>query len=145
MDQANILLNQIMSTPDTLFVLVPNQHVGCWSTGFAPQWIAREYLSRRGSSPFSADKLIASRCPLLGRGLETIHVEGQTIGHWFLQVETQPEVGTEGYDRGAEILMEFFCNQLRNYLDPDLDPRGREIIEACLAGANVDDYDSLSN
>ena len=105
-DQANILLHQILNTPDTLFVLIPNQHVGCWSTGFAPQWIAREYLSRRGSSPFAADKLVASRCPLLGRGLETIHVEGQTIGHWFLQVETQPEVGTEGYDRGADILGE---------------------------------------
>lgn len=141
-DQANILLHQILNTPDTLFVLIPNQHVGCWSTGFAPQWIAREYLSRRGSSPFAADKLISCRCPLLGRGLKTIHVEGQTIGHWFLQVETQPEVGTEGYDRGADILTDFFHNQLRTYLEPDLDPKGREIIEACLSGASVDDYDS---
>lgn len=144
-DQANILLHQILNTPDTLFVLIPNQHVGCWSTGFAPQWIAREYLSRRGSSPFAAEKLIASRCSLLGRSPKTIQVEGQTIGHWFLQVETQPEVGTEGYDRGAEILTVFFHNQIRTFLEPDLDPRGREIIEACLAGASVDDYDKLSS
>lgn len=143
-DQANILLRQVMETPDTMFVLVPNQHIGCWSTGFAPQWIAREYLSRRGSVPFAEDKTVDSRCPLLGRSPKTIQVEGQTIGHWFLQVETQPEVGTEGYDQGAVILTEFFHNQIRTFLESDLDPHGREIIEACLAGASVADYDKLS-
>ena len=48
-DQANILLDQIMETTETLFVLIPNQHIGCWQVGFAPQWIAREYLARRGA------------------------------------------------------------------------------------------------
>ncbi|MEL6796993.1 MAG: DUF4914 family protein, partial [Planctomycetota bacterium] len=43
-DQANILLEQMMSTTDTLFTLVPNQHIGCWATSFMPQWIMREYL-----------------------------------------------------------------------------------------------------
>ena len=143
-DQANILLHQVLGTPDTLFVLVPNQHIGCWETGFAPQWIAREYLSRRGSAPFADEKLINSRCSLLGQTPKTIQVEGQTIGHWFLQVETQPEVGTEGYDRGAEILTEFFHNQIRTFLESDLDPRGREIIEACLSGAKIEDYQKLS-
>ncbi|KAA1259591.1 hypothetical protein LF1_21250 [Rubripirellula obstinata] len=143
-DQANILLHQVLGTPDTLYVLVPNQHIGCWETGFAPQWIAREYLSRRGSAPFAEGKLTDSRCSLLGQSPKTIQVEGQTIGHWFLHVETQPEVGTEGYDRGAEILTEFFHQQIQTFLDPDLDPKGREIIEACLAGATVDDYVRLS-
>lgn len=144
-DQANILLDQILDTPDTLFVLIPNQHVGCWSTGFAPQWVAREYLSRRGASPFPDDKMTASRCPILGRSPINIQIEGQTIGHWFLQVDTQPEVGTEGYDRGAEILTTFFHDQIRKFLEPDLDPRGRKIIEACLDGAGVEEFDSLSN
>ncbi len=143
-DQANILLHQVMSIPDTLFVLVPNQHVGCWSTGFSPQWIAREYLSRRGANPFAADKVIDSRCPLLGKTPKTIQIEGQIIGHWFLQVETQPEVGTEGYDRGAEILADFFYKQIKTFMEDDLDPRGRKIIEACLDGASVQDYEELS-
>ena len=37
-------------------------------------------------------------------------VEGQTIGNWFLRVEKQPEVGEVAYDRGAEILADFFRN-----------------------------------
>ncbi|MCA9259057.1 MAG: DUF4914 family protein, partial [Planctomycetales bacterium] len=50
-DQANILLDQIMESHATLFVLIPNQHIGAWRVGFAPQWIAREYLARRGPAP----------------------------------------------------------------------------------------------
>ncbi|MEM9828961.1 MAG: DUF4914 family protein [Planctomycetota bacterium] len=143
-DQANILLHQVLSTPDTMFILTPNQHIGCWKTGFAPQWIAREYLSRRGSAPFLADRLVASRCSLLGRSPKTIQVEGQTIGHWFTQVEKQPEVGIDGYDRGAEMLTNFFHEQIRQYLVDDLEPHGRKIIEACLDGATVSEYDELS-
>jgi hypothetical protein len=144
-DQANILFHQIMNTPDTMFVLIPNQHVGCWATGFAPQWITREYLSRRGSASFPPGKVINSRCPLLGRSPRTIQVEGQTIGHWFLQVETQPEVGEEGYDQGAEMLTSFFHDQIRQFLDGDLDVKAQEIIRACLDNASVDDYDALSS
>ena len=143
-DQANILLRQILDTPDTLFVLIPNQHIGCWETGFSPQWIAREYLARRGTSAFNPDTLLDARCPLLGRTLRNIQVEGQTIGHWFLRVETQPEVGEEAYDRGAEILIEFFHRQIRQFLEPDLDPRGRRIIEACLSGAGPEEFEALS-
>ncbi len=143
--QANILFHQVMNTPETMFVLVPNQHIGSWATGFSPQWITREYLARRGSAEFAPGKVLDARCPLLGRTPRTIQVEGQVIGHWFLQVETQPEVGEEGYDRGAEILTTFFHEQVRQYLDSDLDAKAREIIQACLDGASVADYDRLSN
>lgn len=143
-DQANILFRQVMETPDTMFVLIPNQHVGAWSTGFSPQWIAREYLSRRGSAVFDPQKLVDSRCSLLGRSPRTIQVEGQTIGHWFLQVNTQPEVGEEAYDRGAEILTKFFHEQIRQFLTNDLDPKAQEIIRACLDGATASDYEALS-
>ena len=144
-DQANILFHQVMDTRDTLFVLIPNQHIGCWSTGFAPQWITREYLARRGSAPYQPGQVVDARCPLLGRTPRTIQVEGQMIGHWFLQVETQPEVGTEGYDRGAEILTEFFHKQIQKFLDDDLEPKAAEIIRACLDGATAADYDRLSD
>ncbi|MEM6332126.1 MAG: DUF4914 family protein, partial [Planctomycetota bacterium] len=143
-DQANILLDQIYETTDTMFILCPNQHVGCWNVGFAPQWIAREYLSRRGSNPFNPDHLVPSRCPLLGRTRQTIQVEGQQIGHWFLQVESQPEVGEEAYDKGAKMLKDFFDEQLNKFMVDDLAPQGREIIQACLDGATLDQYDALS-
>ncbi|MEM9875403.1 MAG: DUF4914 family protein [Myxococcota bacterium] len=143
-DQANLLLEQIVETPDTLFVLIPNQHVGCWETGFMPQWIGREYLARRGARPFEPRRLEPARSPLLGFSLRSMQVEGTEISPHLLRVETQPEVGVEAYDRGAEQLSVFFRQQLEPYLaERDLDERGRAIIEACLQGATVDAYAAL--
>ncbi|MEN0111074.1 MAG: DUF4914 family protein, partial [Planctomycetota bacterium] len=142
-DQANILLDQIMATHETQFVLVPNQHIGCWHVGFAPQWIAREYLARRGSAKFKTEELKASRCPLLGYHKETLQVEGQTIGKWFLDVSQQPEVGEEAYDTGAAMLTEFFHQQIKEFLTDDLRPLGRQIIDACLSGATPDQYATM--
>ena len=143
-DQANILLDQILETPDTLFVLIPNQHIGCWEVGFAPQWVSREYLARRGSAAFRPGDLVEARCPLLGLHKETIQVEGQVVGTWFTDVSKQKEVGTEGYDRGADILKAFFKEQLAHFDHPELDPRGKKIIDACLSGCDVDAYRALS-
>ena len=139
-DQANILLDQVMATDDTLYVLIPNQHIGCWEVGFAPQWIAREYLARRGSAHFKPDKLKTARCPLLGRHPETISVEGQIVGTWFFDVSTQAEVGPKGYDEGAKILYQFFRDQLSKFDHDELDPLGKEIIAACLDHATVEQY-----
>lgn len=101
---------------------------------------AREYLARRGNSPFPKGTLEPSRCPLLGMSPKTIQVEGQVIGHWFLQVDTQPEVGPEAYDKGAEILYNFFKEQISKYTHDDLHPTGKRIIGACMDGATVEDY-----
>lgn len=142
-DQANILLEQIISTRTTSFVLMPNQHIGCWEVGFAPQWVAREYLARRGSAPWKAGDLVPSRCPLLGYHRPKIQVEGHVIGTWFFNVAEQPEVGEEGYDKGAEILTAFFHQQLQEFRHAELDRRGQEIIAACLDGASSEDYERL--
>jgi hypothetical protein len=144
-DQANLLLRQILDTPKTLFVLCPNQHIGAWKVGFMPQWITREYLARRGSAPFRQEQLMPSRCSLLGYSLQTLQVEGSMIGHWFLRVETQPEVGVEAYDQGAEMLFEFFRTQLAKFDESDLDPIGRRIIEACLDRVPVEQYTDIMN
>lgn len=144
-DHANILLKQILSTPHTLFTLVPNQHIGAWSVSFMPQWLMREYLARRGSNPFKPDVLVPARCPLLGYALRSVQIEGTMIPNWFLRPETQPEVGTAGYDAGAAQLQEFFSRELGAFLvDHDLDPFGRRIIEACLNGADVQTYAALA-
>ncbi len=141
--QANLLLRQIVDTPRTRYVLMPNQYVGAWRTGFMPQWLAREYLARRGTANFRPDQILAARCPLLGHAMRTMQIEGTVISHWFLEVETQPEVGEEGYDRGAEMLYDFFRQELPKYLENDLDPLGRQIIQCCLDGGSVDDYRAL--
>jgi len=142
-DQANLLLKQILERPEVRYVLIPNQHIGAWETGFMPQWIAREYLARRGGAQFTADQVKASRCPLLGYTPGKITVEGRTIGSWFFEVDQQPEVGEAAYDRGAEILAEFFHRELSQFLQPDLLPLGRRIIECCLNGGTLDDYARL--
>ena len=142
-DQANLLLNQIIETPEVRYVLVPNQHVGIWEVGFMPQWITREYLARRRGAHFYATQVRPSRCPLLGFTPGSIVVEGRTIGSPFFEVERQPEIGTEAYDAGAEILSGFFRKELSQFLVPDLLPSGRKIIECCLDGGTQDDYVNL--
>jgi len=139
-DQANLLLDQFTSATRTRYILVPNQHVGAWATGFMPQWLARDYLARRGHARFLSDQIVPARCPLLGYALQSMRIEGAMIPRWFLQVDTQPEVGPEAYDRGAQTLTAFFLEQVREFLHPDLAPLGRAIIECCLSGASVEEY-----
>lgn len=142
-DHANLLLNQIIETPEVRYILTPNQHIGAWEVGFMPQWITREYLARRGGARFSDKQMKPSRCPLLGYTPRKIVMEGRTLGVWFFEVDQQPEVGTAAYDRGAEILDDFFRQELPQFLVPDLLPTGRKIIECCLSGGTLEDYERL--
>lgn len=140
---ANMLLDQIIHTPRIRYTLVPNQHIGAWKVGFKPQMLMREYLTRRGNAKLRSDQYQPARCPLLGYELNYLTIEGAKIPSRFLQVHKQTEVGLEGYDKGAEILFDFFKKELPKYLTPELMPTGRKIIEACLAGASVEDYLSI--
>lgn len=142
-DQANILLKQIMSTPATKYILIPNQHIGVYEVGFMGQWIAREYLSRRGNFNFKKEPLVSSRCPLLGYALESLKIDGQAIPKDFLQVDLQDENGVDGYDAGAGILTDFFKKELQQFLVPDLHPLGRKIIEVCLRDGSLQEYVDL--
>ncbi|MGF1656014.1 MAG: DUF4914 family protein [Verrucomicrobiales bacterium] len=142
-DHANLLLDQIIQTPEVRYILTPNQNIGAWEVSFMPQWVTREYLARRGSARFAKNQMELSRCPLLGYTPRSIDIEGRTIGVWFFEVDQQPEVGTAAYDRGAEILAEFFRSELQQFLVPDLLPSGRKIIECCLSGGSIEDYESL--
>lgn len=140
---ANMLLEQIVNTPNTMFTLVPNQYVGVWKVGFKPQLFMREYLTRRGNAKLRKDQYQPASCPLLGYELNYLTIEGVKIPSRFLQVNKQPEMGMEGYKAGAEKLFEFFKDELPQYLTPDLNPKGREIIEACLRGASVEEYERI--
>ncbi|MDF2889944.1 MAG: hypothetical protein K0R80_311 [Clostridia bacterium] len=139
-DQANLLLEQIIASSGTRYVLIPNQHVGAYKVSFMPQWISREYLARRGSAKFRSEQIVESRCPLLGYSLESLKVDGTFIAKGFLQPNLQPEVGNEGYDAGAKILSDFFKRELMKYLTPELNPLGRKIIECCLNDGKIEDY-----
>jgi hypothetical protein len=139
-DQANLLLKQIVDTSNTRYILVPNQHIGAYKVGFMPQWIAREYLARRGSARFNQQQLVESRCSLLGYALSSIKVDGTFLPKDLLEVNKQPEVGNEGFDAGAKALLNFFKRELAKFVTPELDPLGKQIIECCICNGTVEEY-----
>ncbi len=142
-EQANLLLEQIVYSSNTRYVLIPNQHIGAYKVGFMPQWIAREYIARRGSARFKPEHLNEARCPLLGYSLDSLKVDGQNIRKAFLQPEMQAEVGVEGYDQGAKILTDFFMQEVEKFNTVALDPLGRRIIQLFLSNAPVESYSNL--
>jgi len=142
-EQANLLLAQILNSANTRYLLIPNQHIGAYRVGFMPQWITREYIARRGSAKFKPEHLTPSRCPILGYSLESVKVDGQYVRKVFLQPETQPEVGLEGYDAGALILTDFFKKEVAKFDTPLLDPLGRKIIQLFLSHAKAEEYSGL--
>ena len=141
--QANLLLEQILGSPYTRYILIPNQHIGYYKVGFMPQWIMREYLARRGSAKFKEEQLVPARLPLLGYCLESLKVDGQYVRKSFLRPETQAEVGIKGYDAGAKVLSDFFKKELAKFNTPELHPTGRKIIECCLNDAPLEEYINL--
>ncbi|MDR2578516.1 MAG: DUF4914 family protein [Chitinispirillales bacterium] len=142
-DHANLLLKQIQETYNVRYTLTPNQNVGAYKVSFMPQWVAREYLARRGTAKFKPDSLIAARCPLLGYTLSQMQIEGRFLPSDFLRVDEQPEVGPEGYDAGAKYLKEFFERELQKFKHPELADVGSKIIQCCLDGGSVTDYEAL--
>jgi len=142
-EQANLLLEQITSSSSTRYVLIPNQHIGAYKVGFMPQWIAREYIARRGSAKFKPEHLKEARCNLLGFCLDSLNLDNQYIRKALLQPELQAEVGTDGYDKSAAILTDFFKKEVEKFNTTELHPLGREIIECFLKNASLKEYIDL--
>lgn len=141
--QANMLLEQIVNSPNTLNVLIPNQHIGAYHVGFMGEWISREYLARHIGT-VRAKHLVPARCPLFGYALDEMKLDGQFIRQTFLRPETQSKLGAEGYDAGAKILTDFFKEQLAQFDCEELSPLGREIIKVCMNDGTLDDYLALT-
>ena len=141
--QANMLLHQIIDTPNTLNILVPNQHIGAYEIGFKAEWITREYLARR-SGTVKAAHLVEARCPLFGYSLDEMKIDGQSIRRTFLRPELQSKLGEDGYDECSKILTDFFKEELKQFMVPELDPLGQKIIELCLNDAPVSEYEKLT-
>ncbi len=139
--QANMLLEQIIDNYNTRCVLIPNQYIGTYKVGFAAEWIAREYLARRGGVRMKPDRLTPARCSLMGYSLKEMKVDGQYIPTGFLRPETQESLGEKGYDKGAEILYNFFIEELKIYdKEKDLNPIGRKIIDCVKSKAPVEAF-----
>lgn len=137
--QANLLLHQMLDTPNTLNILIPNQYIGAYHVGFMGEWLTREYLARKGGT-VKLKHLVPSRCPLFGYSLDEMKIDGQYVRQTFLRPELQSKLGFEGYDAGSKILTDFFKKQIREFMTEELDPIGRHIIELCLNDATLEDY-----
>jgi hypothetical protein len=141
--QANLLLEQILHTPRTRYVLIPNQHIGNYNVGFAAEWLTREYLARRGGARFNLEALERSRCPILGYSPHGVKIDGVFVPKILIHTNLQPDLGNDGYDAGAKLLTDFFKEELKKYLAPDLNRLGRRIIEACMDDARVEEYNDI--
>lgn len=141
--QANMLLKQICDASKTLYILIPNQYIGAYEVGFAGEWVAREYLARR-SGKVKAQHLVEARCPLFGYSLDEMKIDGQYIRQTFLMPELQSKLGVEAYDKGAKIITDFFKEELKQFMVPELDPLGKKIIELCMNDAPIDEYIKLT-
>ena len=139
-DQANLLLDQIVNTPRTRYVLIPNQYIGAYKVGFNAQWIAREYLARKGGANFKENQIVESRSPLLGYALRKLRINGQDIPEGMLQTDLQLGIGEETYDKGAKILRDFFMKELKKFDTPELNPLGRKIIKCFMDNGSVSEY-----
>ena len=141
--QANMLLHQMLACPNTLNILIPNQHIGAYQVGFMGEWITREYLARHGGT-IRMKHLVPARCPIFGYSLDEMKIDGQYVRQTFLRPELQSKLGFEGYDAGAKILTDFFKEQLKQFMTDDLDPLGRQIIELVMNDAPLEDYLALT-
>jgi len=141
--QANMLLKQMLSCPNTLNILIPNQHIGAYEIGFMGEWLVREYLARRNGL-IRLKHLVPARCPLFGYSMDEMKIDGQYIRQSFLRPEFQSKLGFDGYDAGARILTDFFKEQLKQFMTDELDPLGRQIIELVMRDAPLDEYLALT-
>ena len=149
-DYANQLLAQITHAKYVQYVLIPNQHIGCYQVDFASQCIVREYLARHGTR-FAKDRLTPARLPLLGYEPLQLKINGQYMPTQLLHTQTQPELGLEGYDAGAQIWTDFAKDELQKYtvsqrLHPNtsLCSLGKQIIDLVLQDALLCDYEKIS-
>ncbi|MBR0139864.1 MAG: DUF4914 family protein [Firmicutes bacterium] len=141
--QANLLLEQMINTPNTLNILIPNQHIGAYQVGFMGEWLTREYLARRVGQ-VRRRHLIPARCPLFGYSLEEMKVNGQYIRQTFLRPELQSRLGEQGYDAGARILTDYFKQELKQFDTEELLPLGRQIIQLVMNDAPLEEYLKLT-
>lgn len=137
--QANLLLHQILDTPKTLNIMIPNQYIGAYHVGFMGEWLTREYLARRNGT-VRMKHLVPARCPLFGYSLQEMKIDGQYIRRTFLRPELQSKLGFQGYDAGAKILTDFIKEQVQQFNTDELDAIGKRIIELCLNDAPLEEY-----
>ena len=76
--------------------------------------------------------------------LKEMKVDGQHISSRFLRPEKQAALGEEGYDKGAEILYNFFEKELAVYDTEELHPIGKQILECFYNRGTIEDYCAIT-
>ena len=76
--------------------------------------------------------------------MKDMTIDGQRIRSKYLRVDTQDRVGTDGYDAGAKTLTDFFRKELSKFDTPDLDPRGKQIIDCFMNGGSLEDFEAIT-
>ena len=89
-----------------------------------------------------ADDMVMAHCDMQ-EGSHKLAITDAENG-WFLRPKLQSKLGEEGYDKGAKIITDFFKEELKQFLVPELDPLGRQIIELCMNDALLEDYLELT-
>jgi hypothetical protein len=141
--QANLLLEQIARTTRTRYILIPNQNIGSYEVGFTAEWLDREYLARKGNAKFTKKQISPARCSTLGYALNSLRIDGFDIPHGLLKTNLQASIGDEAYDKGAKMLVDFFKEKLAEFLVDELDPLGRQIIEAYMNDATLEEIEAF--
>lgn len=54
-----------------------------------------------------------------------------------------PEVGNDKYDHDAKMLTEFFKEEVSQFIEDELDPIGKKIIQLLLKDTLVQEYKGL--
>ena len=115
--------------------------------GFAGEWIAREYLARRGG-------VVREETAGTWRKMSAVWLfAGRNENRWADDPSEVPATGTavasklgeEGYDKGAKIITDFFKEELEQYTTCRSWTRWEErSIELCMNDAPLEAYLELT-
>ena len=134
-DHANLLLRQFAETAGTITnILVPNQHVGAYQVGFAPQHFLRAHLCLGGTiTPGDW-----APCALLGQEIEPFAAgDGEPLPDVLFRPHRQPELRDGRYERGRAIVERSLRAYLPRYLQPHLHPVAARLIRAVVDGEDL--------
>lgn len=144
--QANLIWQHFEACPHMRFPLYPVKHVGAWFVGNVPQQLGRELLSRMGHNKFEKDiQICPAQDPLLGYRIRELVLDNLSVPRHMLNTEHQQELGEDGYKAASGMLTTFFKTRAGelNRKRRNLGKGPRRVLEICLDGGSVSDYDGV--
>jgi hypothetical protein len=106
-DQANLLLRQIVETPETRYVLIAEPAYWGVEGGIHGGVDCARVPGAAGQREVWREQVREAICPLLGYIPHQLRIEGSMIPRVFLAVEEQIQGGMDVYEEGARQWREF--------------------------------------